>query len=187
MSLKKEFSKQEVTRMRNIVKGKTGDITQTQIGFKKASEHHKEGDIWEEDGRKWTIKDGIKQNITKLDKAKKAHMMPLMCPSCNQVMKKRNDKVYYKIHKMCFDCVNIMESRMMRDGTFQDYEKTIKNNEIDNMIKDFKAFIDYKLTEGSQGYVAENGDIERWVGKIDTGRVDEYVKETVEYLESLKE
>jgi len=185
--LKKEFSKKEVTRMRNLVKGKKGASTSTQVGFKKADQDYKEGDIWEEDGRKWTIKGGIKQNITKLDKAKKAHLMPLLCPNCNNVMKKRNDKVFYTIHKMCFDCVNIMESRMMRDGTFKDYETNVKNNEIDNMIKDFKAFIDYKLSEGSQGYVAENGDIERWVGKIDTGRVEEYVKETVEYLESLKE
>lgn len=187
MGLNKEFSKGTVNRMRNLITGKTGATTATQVGFKKSQQHYKEGDVWEEDGRQWTIKDGIKQNITKHDKAKKAHLMPLLCPNCNNVMKKRNDKVFYKIHKMCFDCVNIMESRMMRDGTFDNYEKNIKNNEIDNMIKDFKAFIEYKLSEGAQGYVAENGDIERWVGKIDKGRVDEYVKETVEYLESLKE
>lgn len=187
MAMNKEFSKGTVQRMRNLITGKTGANTKTQVGFKKSDDYHKEGDIWEEDGRKWTIKDGLKQNITKHDRAKKAHIMPLMCPECNQVMKKRNDKIYYKLHKMCFDCVNIMESRMMTAGTFEDYERKIKNDQIDNMIKDFKAFIDYKLSEGSQGYVAENGDIERWVGKIDTERVDDYVKETVDYLESLKE
>ena len=185
--LKKEFSKKEVTRMRNLIKGKKGSSTQTQVGFKQSQGDYKEGDIWESDGRQWTIKDGIKQNITKLDKAKKAHMMPLFCPNCNNVMNKRNDSAFYNIHKMCFDCVNIMESRMAKEGTFEEYEKKIKNNEIDNMIKDFKAFIEYKLTEGSQGYVAENGDIERWIGKIDTDRVEEYVTETVAYLEGLKE
>jgi len=187
MSMKKQFSKSTVQRMRNLITGKVGSGTRTQVGYKKSDNNYKEGDVWEEDGRQWTIKDGLKQNITKHDKAKKAHIMPLMCPQCNQVMKKRNDKVYYKIHKMCFDCVNIMESRMMTAGTFEEYERKIKNDHIDNMIKDFKAFIDYKLSEGSQGYVAENGDIERWVGKIDTKRVDDYVKETVDYLESLKE
>jgi len=75
----------------------------------------------------------------------------------------------------------------MSKGTFKEYEKNVKNDEIDNMIRDFKAFIEYKLSEGSKGYVAENGDVERWVGKIDTERVDDYVKETIEYLESLKE
>tara|TARA_B110000908_G_C10250867_1_gene451971 strand:+ start:568 stop:1137 length:570 start_codon:yes stop_codon:yes gene_type:complete len=185
--LKKEFSKKEVTRMRNIIKGKTGSQTTTQVGYKKNQKHYKEGDIWEEDGRKWTIKEGLKQNITKHDKAKKAHIMPLLCPTCNNVMKKRNDKIFYKIHKMCFDCVNIMESRMMSKGTFKDYERKIKNDELDNMINDFKLFIENKLEEGSQGYVAENGDIERWIGKIDTERVDDYVKDTIAYLEGLKE
>jgi hypothetical protein len=55
------------------------------------------------------------------------------------------------------------------------------------MINDFKLFIENKLEEGSQGYVAENGDIERWIGKIDTERVDDYVKDTIAYLEGLKE
>lgn len=187
MALKKEFSKQEVSRMRNLVKGKTGASISSQVGYKRADEHRSEGDIWEEDGRSWTIKDGIRQNITKHDKAKKAHLMPLLCPNCKKVMKKRNDKSFYTIHKMCFDCVNIMESRMSTAGTLEEYEKRIKNDEIDNMIADFKGFIEYKLSEGSQGYVAENGDIERWIGKIDTERVDEYVKETVAYLESLKQ
>jgi hypothetical protein len=34
-------------------------------------EEHKEGDIWEQGGRTWTIRDGIKENVTKLDKLKK--------------------------------------------------------------------------------------------------------------------
>ena len=76
---------------------------------------------------------------------------------------------------------------MQSAGTFGDYEKKIKNDELDNMIRDFKAYIEFKLTEGSQGYVAENGDIERWIGKIDTDRVEDYVKETVAYLEGLKQ
>ena len=65
--LKKEFNKKDVERLRNLVKGKSGKRTTQGIGYTKKQEFHKEGDIWEENGRKWTIKDGIKQNITKLD------------------------------------------------------------------------------------------------------------------------
>ena len=68
--LKKEFNKKDVERLRNLVKGKGSERTSQGIGYTKAQEFHKEGDIWEEDGRKWTIKEGIKQNITKLDKFK---------------------------------------------------------------------------------------------------------------------
>ena len=68
--LKKDFNPKDVERLRNLVKGKAGERTSQGIGYTKKEEFHKEGDIWEADGRKWTIKDGIKQNITKLDKFK---------------------------------------------------------------------------------------------------------------------
>ena len=80
--LKKEFNPTDVTRIRNLVKGKYGSKTQQSVGYSKKQNFYKEGDIWEENGRKWTIKDGIKQNITVLDDAKKAYNMPLFCPKC---------------------------------------------------------------------------------------------------------
>ena len=65
--LKKEFKHRDVERLRNLVQGKYGDKTTMGTGYSKAKEFHNEGDVWEEDGRTWTIKNGIKQNITKLD------------------------------------------------------------------------------------------------------------------------
>ena len=50
--LKKEFQKHDVDRIRNLVKGKQGEKTRSSVGFSKAQTFHKEGDIWEEDGRK---------------------------------------------------------------------------------------------------------------------------------------
>ena len=70
--LKKDFKKQDVERIRNLVQGKYGEKTRSSVGFSKKDEFHQEGDIWESDGRTWTIKNGIRQNVTKLDKAKKA-------------------------------------------------------------------------------------------------------------------
>ena len=84
------------------MQGKYGEKTRSSVGFL-TLKNFKEGDIWESDGRTWTIKEGIKQNITKLDKAKKAHTMPLFCPKCSKLMK-RVDKPYYNIHKSCLDC-----------------------------------------------------------------------------------
>ena len=84
--LKKDFQQRDVQRLRNLVQGKYGDKVGEGVGYTKAEEFHKEGDIWEVDGRKWTIKNGIKQNITKLDSAKKSHVMPLFCPTCKSLM-----------------------------------------------------------------------------------------------------
>jgi hypothetical protein len=185
--LKKEFQERDVQRLRNLIQGKHGEKTRTSVGFSKADEFHAEGDIWESDGRTWTIKDGIKQNITKLDKAKKAHVMPLLCPKCNRVMKKRNDKQFYNIHKMCFDCVIDFEADLKKQGKWEEYERSIKNDEIDNKIKEFKLWIKEKLEEGNDSFVSESGEVEKWVGKVNKDKVEEYVQQVVEYLESLKQ
>ena len=184
--LKKEFKKKDVQRARNLITGKTGASTGTQIGYNKKTEDYKEGDVWVEDGREWTIQDGIKQNITKLDKAKKTHLMPLLCPKCGKVMKNKNDKPYYKIHKTCFKCVVIKEDKLKREGKWEEYQRNIQNNEIDNKITDFKAYVEDKLQETNNSFISEAGDKETWKGKVNKERVEENVKDVIAYLESLK-
>ena len=56
--LKKQFQQKDVQRLRNLVQGKYGDKVGQSVGYSKTTIDHKEGDIWEEDGRKWTIKRG---------------------------------------------------------------------------------------------------------------------------------
>ena len=98
----------------------------------------------------------------------------------------RNDKPFYKIHKKCFECVIMFERDLKRSGKWEEYENKIHNDEIDNKIQDFKEWI-YDKAEEKSTYVSEVGDVERWVGaKVDVNRMDEYVKESVEYLEALK-
>ena len=184
--LKKEFSQRDVQRVRNLVQGKYGDKTQQSVGYTKAQKFHSEGDIWEEDGRKWTIKDGIKQNITKLDKAKKAHVMPIFCPNCKKPMKKRFDKDYYNIHKKCFDCVIDFEHDLRKAGLWEEYEKNIQNADIDGFIKDFKAYVEDELTQNNSSFVTEAGDVEKWVGGPNKQRVLDALDKTIEHLEKMK-
>jgi len=184
--LKKEFKQKDVQRLRNLVQGKHGEKTGQGIGYSKKEEFHKEGDIWEEDGRKWTIKDGIKQNITKLDKAKKAHVMPIFCPCCKKPMKKRFDKDYYNIHKKCFDCVIEFETELRRIGAFEEYQRNIQNSEIDGFIENFKAYVEDRLNESTDSFITEQGDIEKWDGGLNKDRVLESLQSTIEYLEKLK-
>ena len=70
--LKKEFKERDVQRVRNLVSKDYTAKTRSGIGYEKEVKRHKEGDIWEEVGKQWTIVNGIKQNVTKLDAAKKA-------------------------------------------------------------------------------------------------------------------
>jgi len=185
--LKKDFQERDVQRLRNLIQGKQGEKTLSSVGFSKADEFYVEGDIWESDGRTWTIKDGIKQNITKLDKAKKAHNMPLFCPKCKKVMKNRNDKPFYNIHKMCFNCVVDFEHELKKEGKFEEYQRNIKNNELDNRITEFKLWVKEKLEENNNSFVSESGEVEKWVGKVNKEKVEEHVAEVIEYLNSLKQ
>jgi|TARA_B110000503_G_scaffold90366_1_gene136676 hypothetical protein len=184
--LKKDFQQRDVQRLRNLVQGKYGEKTGEGVGYKKVEEFHKEGDIWEVDGRKWTIKDGIKQNITKLDKAKKAHIMPLFCPTCKGLMNKTYDKDYYNIHKKCFNCVLDFEFALRKAGLFEEYEKNIINSEIEGFISNFKDYVEAKLTESNNSFITEQGDVEKWDGGLDKKRVLESLDQTIEYLEKMK-
>jgi hypothetical protein len=184
--LKKEFSPKDVQRVRNLVQGKYGDKVTDGVGYSKKEEFHKEGDIWEMDGRKWTIKDGIKQNITKLDEAKKANLFPIFCPKCKFQMKNTYDKDYYNIHKMCFNCVVDFEHDLQKAGLFEVYQKNIKNSEIDGFISSFKLYVEEELTESNTSYITEAGDVEKWSGGISKEKVLETLDQTIEHLEKLK-
>tara|TARA_R110000803_G_scaffold45145_2_gene95241 strand:- start:214 stop:789 length:576 start_codon:yes stop_codon:yes gene_type:complete len=184
--LKKDFQEQDVQRLRNLVQGKYGEKTRSSVGFSKPQEFHSEGDIWESDGRKWTIKDGIKQNITKLDSAKKAHVVPLLCPKCKTLMKKRVDKKYYNVYKFCLNCYARFEDKLKADGKYHEYFAKVNNEVIDHRIKEFKEYVTDKLNESNNSFVSEDGDVENWVGKVDTRKVEENVRAITEHLESLK-
>jgi CHASE3 domain sensor protein len=102
-------------------------------------------------------------------------------------MKNRHDKTYYNIHKTCFNCVIDYEHELKKEGKWEEYQLGIKNNELDNRIKEFKLWIQEKLEESNNSFISEDGDMEKWVGKIDKDKVEQYVKEVEEYLTSLKQ
>ena len=183
--LKKEFSKNDVKRLRNLVKGNSSERTGEGIGYTKKQEFHKEGDIWEENDRTWTIRDGIKENITKLDKFKKA-AVPLFCPSCNRIMNRQLDPHYYKAYGHCLDCRAKSETKMKLEGKWSKYLKNTTNKELDNMIEEYKSFMIDALNESNDGFITESGEVEKWVGGINKERATKAMEETIKYLESLK-
>jgi hypothetical protein len=171
--------------MRNIITGNAGDRTQIQTGYEKIIEHRKDGDIWEEDGKKWTIKNGIKQSITKFDRLKQLSHYPVSCPNCKKAFKLNDvNKKMYSIHKMCLDCVAEMETRIKLEGNWQEYESNIKNANKDASLKDFEAIIDSWMNENSS-FVAENGDIESW-SRVDKTKIYEEIKTNIQKFKNTK-
>ncbi len=175
--LKKEFKRKDVQRARNLITGKTGASTGTQIGYNKSIKDYKEGDIWTEGRKTWTIKNGIKQTVSKLDKIKKEVFMPLSCPCCGKIMKKRLDKPNYKIHKKCFDCVIEFEGKLRYTGKYEDYrKKLIAKNSID-IVNEMESYLLDAINTSNSTFVSEDGVVERWVGGVDK---KEYVKNVKE-------
>jgi len=184
--LNKEFKRKDVERMRNLIKGKSGESAETQVGYTSKKEDRKEGDVWEENGKKWTIKDGIKQTYTKLDEIKKEAILPLFCPNCGTLMKKRNDSKMYKLHKKCFDCVIEMEHKLKIEGKYKEYEKNMMANNAEDYINDFELYLLEALNTSNTQFVSEAGEVERWKGGIDKEKLSEEIKQAAsEFRESI--
>ena len=178
--LKKEFKRKDVERLRNLIKGNTNDSAETQIGYTKKIELYQEGDVWEENGKKWTIKDGIKQSHTKLDQIKKEVFTPLFCPECSNIMKKRMDSKMYKIHKKCFDCVIEMEHKLKLEGKYDEYEKNLVAHNALSYANDLEQYLLEAINTSNNQYVSENGEVERWKGGIDKEKLTQEVKNGIE-------
>ena len=183
-NLKKEFSKRDVQRMRNIITGNTSDRTQIQTGYEKVNEVHKEGDIWQEGGRTWTIKNGIKQNVTKLDSIRELANMPLSCPSCGGVMKDNEyNRKMWTIHKKCLDCVVKMESELKRTGKYEEYVASMMNRNKNAELDDLEIFLNEWVDE-NDSFVSESGEVEKWGGGDKKG-VHQHLKERIAELRKL--
>jgi len=176
--LKKEFKSKDVNRARNLVKKDFSAKTVDGTGYEKAYVAYKEGDIWEESGRTWTIKNGIRQNVTKLDAAKKALQMPLKCPKCGGPMKHHLAQKMYKIHGFCFDpCTVEYEAELRKAGLYEQYEKSMMQGGIKAFAKDIEQWVLESINQ-SNTFVTEQGDLEDW-----NGNNAEFKKQAMENLQ----
>lgn len=180
--LKKEFKRSDVERVRNIVKKNFDANTKQQVGYKKVIEVRKEGDIWEELGKQWTVKNGIKQNITKLDSLKQAIRIPLVCPKCKGSMKHHLAKKMYKIHGFCFDCTVNYEAGLRRTGLYEQYEKRMMQGNMKAFAKDIEDWV-FGIVNTNDTFVTEQGDVEDWKSNKDKAReLMESIKTYTEHL-----
>jgi len=179
--LKKEFKQSDVQRVRNIVNKDFTGKTKLQAGYQKSSKRYNEGDVWEENGKQWTIKNGIKQNITKLDTVKKLVRIPLSCPKCGGSMRHHLAKKMYKIHGFCFDCTIDMEANLRKAGLYKQYEKRMMQGNMKAFVDDIESWVLDSIDNDST-YVTEQGDVEDW-GKMSK----EYKKQVIDALADLRD
>jgi hypothetical protein len=182
--LKKEFKSKDVNRARNLVNKDFSAKTVDGVGYSKAQVAYKEGDVWEESGRTWTIKNGIRQNITKLDSAKKALQIPLACPKCGGSMNYHLSHKMYKIHKMCFDCVIDYEAELRKAGLYESYEKNMMQGSLKAFARDVEQWVLDSL-ETTNTFVTEQGDVEDW-NSNDSKFKEQLTSNLQEYLKHIR-
>lgn len=173
----KEFTKKDVTRLRNLFSGKIGDSTSIQVGYTKKEVEHKEGDIWIENDKEWIIKNGIKQTNTKLDGIKKLFNTPLVCPNCGTRMKDKLDSKMYHLHGKCFSCVLSFERELKLNGGYEKYAMDIMLNNAGTFIGEAREYIEEVKNE-TFNYYTEAGLKEDWgEHKVNTVAIDKMAKE----------
>ena len=184
--MKKYIQEHKVNRMRNLISKKHNDKTKIQVGYGKNKGEHIEGDIWEERGKKWTIKNGITQSITKLKEARKKILTPLFCPDCGGLMKGQMTKKMWKLYEKCTTCVFDYEGELKMKGgnTFANYEKEkMASNHID-WLKDVKAYAtNFIESINREGYITERGKVENW-SKQDKAAIIKKVNKRIAHIES---
>jgi len=183
--LNKEFQEKDIQRLRNLITKKYGEKTVSSVGYEKEHVEHQENDVWEEDGRTWTIKKGIKQNITKLDSVKKQIFIPLLCPCCNKNMNHPYDKKFYNLHGKCFNCVIEFETKLKAEGKFEEYEKEFMKKNMFAFVNDARSFIENLEDENNGSFFTEQGDREKWIGGNES--LAEKRKKMLEDLDSFLE
>jgi hypothetical protein len=72
------------------------------------------------------------------------------------------------------------------DGKWDEYEKEMKNKEIDSIIEDYKKWIKDFLGGNTQSYIAENGDIETWKENNNKEELVKRLEDGITFLESMK-
>ena len=180
--LKKEFTdSSELQRLRNIITKKFGNTTKVQKGYEKQFVERNEGDIWEEGGKNWTVKNGLTISYTPTQNIRDEIKIPLWCPSCGGKIKSNYDKKMFKLYSHCFDCQLKIETKMKLEGTYQKFEDDIIKANIIQIVKDVEDDMKEFMGENSSVEILTSiGENEEWSGEVDKENVIKDIKELTE-------
>ena len=132
--------------------------------------------------------------ISRLSDIMKEARMPMFCPNCDVIMKKRLDNKFWSMFGHCFDCQVKIENKMRIAGTYKEWEKNkIKENKISFIKEQIQAIEEWKDMKAPEFFnnVGVNEPMlekEKWdidVEKI-TKEANEALEKYTEVLEQLE-
>lgn len=178
--MKKGISDSKVKRMRNLLTGDYKKRTNIRSGYTKINEDRVEGDVWEEKGKRWTIKNGIKQNISKLESVRDKFVKPICCPKCNGSMNHKMSTYSWRHFGFCKSCLSFFEMYLKIQGKWKDYLKRVNDNNFESwMVEAIDEYTEWADSSDSKPYVTEAGEIEGWDSKIDKVELKKKLKKDI--------
>ena len=122
--------------------------------------------------------------ISRLSDVMKEARMPMFCPKCDIIMKKRLDNKFWNMYGHCFDCQIKIENKMRIDGTYEEWEKEkIKQNKISFIKEQIQAIEEWKDMKAPEFFnnVGVNEPMlekEKW--DIDVEKIKKEAEEAIE-------
>ena len=77
-------------------------------------------------------------------------------------------------------------TKIKAEGRWEEYQKQMYNQALDNLINNFRDWADDELKENNNAFVTEDGVVENWVGGKKYN-LKKNINDSLEYLESLKQ
>jgi len=153
-------------------------------GENKKTIKHSDGDVWVENGKTWTIKNGVKRTINKMEDTRKYFLAPLACPQCNKTMNHYLSQQTWDTHRVCFNCVIDIEHEIIKRGEWEEYARLRREANRKSFNNDLIQYLqDFIKEDTGKSFVTENGEVEAWIGE-DKKKVSSMV---TEYIDKLKD
>ena len=131
----------------------------------------------------------VESDLTKIMKEVR---MPLFCPNCGKVMKKRLDDKMWRLFGHCFDCQVKIENKLRIEGKYEEWErkKILENKK--SFLHDLKQSIDeFEKTEGKAEFFNSVGvrDVELEKEKWSMGeeKFNTLITEARDYIQKLED
>ena len=129
--------------------------------------------------------------ISRLSDIMKEARMPMFCPKCDVVMKKRLDDRMWYLYGHCFNCQVKVENKLRIEGKFDQWshKKIIANklSWIKDQKEEIKSFRNQKSPEFLQQINPDGHSVDKEKWEVDVTQVRKQADEALEYLQKIED
>ena len=120
-------------------------------------------------------KDKVGDKISRLSDIMKDARMPMFCPECDLLMKKKLDDKMWRLFGHCFDCQVKIENKLRIEGKYEEWaENKIRKNKIafiKDSIQKIEEWKDMKAPEWYNNVGVEYPELEKEKWDVDMDMV----------------